>query len=142
VTASRTVPVGRRWSGRDGGSFAVELAAAFGAWVLGIAVLAVAYQVQASSNSVAHAAREAARAASLTADPSTAARTARDTATGRLAAGACQPDSVAVDVDTTRFRAGGTVTVIVRCRTDPPIGPSRTLTATADEVIDRYRGGT
>jgi len=138
---SWTVPLGCRWSGRDDGSFAVELAAAFGAWVLGIVVLAVAYQVQASSNGVAHAAREAARAASLTSDPSTAARTARETATDRLAAGTCQPHSVAVEVDTTEFHAGGTVTVIVRCRTDPPIGPSRTLTATADEVIDRYRGG-
>jgi Flp pilus assembly protein TadG len=129
-----------RWR-TDEGSYAVELAAAFAAWVLGVGVLAVAYQIQASGNAVAHAAREAARAASLAADPGAAVRLAGETAGNRLAQSPCEPSSVGVDVDITDFRAGGTVTVSVACRTDPPIGPVRTLRSSADEIVDRYRGG-
>jgi Flp pilus assembly protein TadG len=123
------------------GSFGVELAAGFGIWVLGIVVLATVYQIQASSNVVAHAAREAVRAASLAADPMTATRVAEQTVVARLASSPCEPGTVAVDVDTTRFGAAGTVAVTVSCRTDPPIGSSRLLTSSADEVIDRFRGG-
>jgi Flp pilus assembly protein TadG len=139
TTAGSTI---RGRAGRDErGSFAVELAAGFGAWVLGIVVLATAYQIQASSNVVAHAAREAARAASLAADPMTATRVAEQTVVDRLASSPCEPGTAAVEVDTTRFGADGAVTVTVTCRTDPPIGPDRSLTAFADEVIDRFRGG-
>jgi Flp pilus assembly protein TadG len=123
------------------GSASVEFAAAFGVWILGVAVLAAAYHLQATSNVVAHAAREAARAASLAADPGAAARVARQTASARLAQSPCEPGSVGVEVDTSDFRAGGIVVVSVHCRTDPPIGPVRILRSSADEVVDRYRGG-
>jgi hypothetical protein len=48
---------------------------------------------------------------------------------------------VGVDVDVSDFHAAGTVTVTVTCRTRPRIGPARTLSSSADEVIDTYRGG-
>jgi len=126
---------------RDGGSASVELAAGIGAWVLGLLVLATAYQVQASNDDVAHAAAEAARAASLTAEPADAADVAGRTAAQRLVTGPCEPGTVTVDSDLADFRAGGVVRVTVACRTRPPIGAPRTLTYTAEEVIDRYRGG-
>jgi hypothetical protein len=133
--------VGREPCLHDEGSVSVELGAGIGAWVLGVLVLATAYQVQASNDDVAHAAAEAARAASLTAAPADAADVAARTAAQRLITGPCQPGTVTVEADVADFRAGGVVRVTVVCRTRPPIGAARTLTYTAEEVIDRYRGG-
>jgi hypothetical protein len=125
----------------DRGSSALELCIGCGGWVLGLAVLAFAYQVQSGADDVADAAAQASRAASLTSAPGDAQQIARTTAVHRLLVGTCEPATVAVDTDVSTFRAGGSIQVTVSCRTDPPLGPARTLTATSEDVVDRYRGG-
>jgi hypothetical protein len=123
------------------GSAALELAIGVIGWALALAVLATAYQVQAGGDDVSDAAAQAARAAALTATAHDAAAVARATAQDRLATGTCEHGSVRVSADVAAFRAGGTVAVTVSCRTDPPLGPTRTLSSTGEEPIDRYRGG-
>ncbi len=135
-----------RWRPRsrgaaDRGSFAVELAAGFGIFVLALAVLAVAFQTRQASDAVGEAVREAARAASLATSPADATRQATDTARAALASSGCAPDSVTLHTDTSDFRAGGWVTVTAHCRVDLLLGPSRWIDSTADEIIDRFRGG-
>ena len=126
---------------RERGSVAVELGVGAVIWVIAVLVLGAVYQLTTSSDDVADAAAQAARAASLTAAPADAIDTATALVHQRLAVGACAPASVSVAVDVSDFRAAGTVTVTVACRTRPRIGPARTLRSTADEVIDTYRGG-
>jgi Flp pilus assembly protein TadG len=131
----------RPWGHRDRGSSALELVIGVLGWTLVLAVLAAGYQFETSGDDVSDAAAQAARAATLTADPTTATQVAQDTARTRLRTGACEPGTVTIQVAVGGFRAGSTVHVSVSCRTNPPIGPTRRLTATADDVIDRYRGG-
>ena len=123
------------------GSSALELCLAFGGWALGLAILAFAYQIQTGTDDVADAAAQAARAAAMTATSRDAQQVARSTALSRLRVGTCEPATVVVHTDVSGFQAGGTVEVAVSCRTDPPLGPNRTLTYTSEEAIDRYRGG-
>jgi hypothetical protein len=123
------------------GSAAIELAIGIFGWMAALLLVAAVYQLQAGSADVAHAAAEAARAASMTSGPADAERVATSTAEARLVQGPCEPNSVVVDVDTARFRAGGSVVVAVTCHIDALLGSSRTVTATGDEAIDRYRGG-
>ncbi|WP_239309763.1 hypothetical protein [Frankia sp. Cj3] len=128
----------RHW---DAGSFSLEFAAGWAIFLLAVVVVVVVYQAQESGTAVTTAAREAARAASLTADQDEAVAAATSLARTLLAESVCNRNSIDVTTATDGFRAGGTVTVAVSCRTDPPIGPSRTVRATAEEIIDRYRGG-
>jgi hypothetical protein len=134
------VNVGRRRTGEKG-SAAIELAIGVIGWAIGIALLATAYQIQAGNDDVADAAAQAARAAALTASPADASRVARTTAQDRLVTGTCEASTLAVTTDVARFRAGGSVVVTVSCRTAPPLGRARTLSRSAEEPIDRYRGG-
>lgn len=125
----------------EDGSFSLELAVGASIFVVAVLLLAFVYQVEQTGAALTSAAREAARAASLTADPNDAAQAARQLATSRLTGGTCVPGTVTVATNTAGFTAGGTVTVAVACRTHPTIGPARSLRASADAVIDRYRGG-
>jgi hypothetical protein len=125
----------------DAGSAALELAVGVFAWAAGLLLVASAYQLLGSRDDVAHAAGAAARAAAMAPTVREAAEAARVTAERRLAIGPCERGSVTVRVDGRDFRAGGTIQVDVSCRTDPLLGGTRTVTATADEVLDRYRGG-
>lgn len=129
-----------RWA-CDRGSVAVELGVAAVIWVVVMLVLGAVYQLSTSSDDVADAAGQAARAASLTSAPGDAIDVATTLARQRLSVGACNPASVGVDVDVSDFHAAGSVRVTVTCRTRPRIGPARTLSSSADEVIDTYRGG-
>jgi len=91
------------------------------------------------------AARDGARAAALTREAGAADAAARSSVDANLNAGGLPCDSVAVDVDTSDFRAGGTVGVRLVCSVKTSdlsllgIGP-RTMTSSSLAVIDVYRG--
>ena len=114
--------------------------------LIGFMLLVVfAGRVAQAEGDVAHAAHEAARAASLTGNPTAAVQAADATAGANIATGAVACRSLDVAVDTTRFDAGGQVAVTVTCRAAfadiamLAVPGSRTFVATAIEVIDTYR---
>lgn len=113
-----------------------------------VLLLFVAYagRVAGARNDAVGAARDAARSASLVRTPATAGPVAQEAAEATLAdqrvtcAGGPQ-----VDTDVTDFRPGGSVRVEVRCSLKLAdlsllgLRGTRDVTATATEVIDRYR---
>lgn len=123
-------------SKRDSGSFSVELAMIFPAFLFISAIVLVAGSIAQGHIDVQNAAQEAARAATLERDPGAAAAVGRSTGMQQISD--CDGPSVAVD--TSNFQAGGSVTVTVRCTVNAPLGQSRQMSATATEVIDTYRG--
>lgn len=95
------------------------------------------------------AAHQAARAASLTRNPTAATLAARQAATAALNHAGVDCTDPTVAVDTHDFAPGGLVTVTVSCRLDLSdaaallaTGDQRTLTATASSPIDTYRAVT
>lgn len=126
---------------RDSGSFAVEFASGFGIVVAAILLIAIAHQTSQSGAAVTGAAREAARAASLAPTVDGARHAAEQLVQERLNdTGACA--ELTVETTTSHFRAAGTVQVTVTCRTNSLLDWQRTLRATGESVVDRYRGGT
>jgi Flp pilus assembly protein TadG len=139
MAGSRPHP--RRTIGDDDGSYAVEFAVAAALVLIALLLLAVTYQTSQSSAAVTAAAREAARAASLAPSAEDAEAAADQTVRARITPGQGPCADVSVTTTTTSFRAAGTVSVAVTCRTGSLLGHRRVMHATADEVIDRYRGG-
>src|SRR5437764_1214235 len=91
------------------------------------------------------AARDAARAASITRNPTAAIAAARDAAEATLADRRVTCHHVHVSTDTSAFQPGGSVTVDVACDVDladvAPAGfGTRTLHGHAIAVVDSYRG--
>lgn len=114
--------------------------------LIGFMLLVVfAGRVAQAEGDVAHAAHEAARAASLTGDPTSAIETAQQTAAANISEGAVACRNLDVSVDTTDFTAGGQVGVTVTCEAAfadiamLAVPGTRTFSATAIEVIDTYR---
>ncbi len=135
-------------SGRgERGSVAVEVAVIAPALVALLLLVVFAGRVSQADGEVRRAAAAAARAASLRQDPSGAEDAARETATAILRASGLGCGTLDTAVDTSRFAAGGTVAVTVRCTASMAdvsllgVPGSRTFTARSVEVIDRYRGG-
>jgi Flp pilus assembly protein TadG len=125
----------------DEGSYSVEFAIAAALVLVALLLVAVAYQTSRSSAAVTAAAREAARAASLAPTAADAEAAADQTVRARITPGAGPCADVSITTTTTSFRTAGTVSVAVTCRTASLLGHRRILRASADEVIDRYRGG-
>jgi Flp pilus assembly protein TadG len=100
-----------------------------------------------TDNDVTAAARDGARAASRAADAAQADTVARETVADALAGRHVRCAELHVDVDTTGFTRDGNVGVDVRCAialgdlTGLRVPGSKTLSARAVEVVDRYRGG-
>jgi Flp pilus assembly protein TadG len=94
---------------------------------------------------VAHAAYEAARAATLTGTPSAAHAAAAETAVANIAVGAVSCRSLDVAVDTAAFNPGGHVTVTLTCQATfadlalLAVPGTRAFTASATAVIDVHR---
>jgi Flp pilus assembly protein TadG len=114
--------------------------------LIGFMLFAVyAGRVTQAEGDVANAAQEAARAASLTANPTDAEAAAGETAAANIAHDSVACRRLEVTVDTTGFTAGGRVAVTVDCEASfadlalLAVPGSRTFTATAVEVIDTYR---
>jgi len=114
--------------------------------LIGFMLLVVfAGRVAQTEGDVAHAAHEAARAASLVASPAAAVEAGEETAAANIANGAVGCRHLDVSVDTVDFGAGGQVVVTVTCEASfadiamLAVPGSRTFAATAVEVIDTYR---
>jgi Flp pilus assembly protein TadG len=96
---------------------------------------------------VDRAARDAARAASIARDPSSAEDAGISAASATLESGGISCRSLDVSVDVSRFTAGGTVATTVSCTVDLAdlaalrVPGTRTLTATFVEPIDAFRSG-
>lgn len=93
------------------------------------------------------AVEEAARAASLVGTPEAAQQVAEQTVASNLADAGLACRDLAVQVDTASFQPAGHVTVTATCAIGlddvafAGLPGQRSFTATATEVIDRYRGG-
>jgi Flp pilus assembly protein TadG len=90
------------------------------------------------------AVRDAARAASLAANPDAARTAARDTALADLQSANLHCRQPQIDTDTDEFTAGGQVTVTIRCSLDlsqlvlSGLPGRSTLTATSTAPLDTY----
>ena len=131
----------------QGGSVAVELAVIAPGLVALLLLVVLAGRVAQAEGDVRRAASAAARAASLRQDPAAAEDAAREAAAANLGAAGVSCGSLDMAVDTSRFSAGGTVAVTVRCTASMAdvsllgVPGSRTFGARSVEVVDRYRGG-
>lgn len=92
------------------------------------------------------AARDAARAGTIARSGSTAEADARRAADARLAGAGVTCRTLDVNVDVTDFRPGGTVTTTISCTVDLAdltllgVPGTRTITSTAVETVDTFRG--
>ena len=129
----------------DRGAVSTELAVLTPLLIGFMLFVVFAGRVAQAEGDVAHAAQEAARAASLTGTPSAAVEAAQETAAANISAGAVACRTLDVSVDTTNLAAGGQVAVTVTCEASfadiamLAVPGSRTFDATAIEVIDTYR---
>ncbi len=133
------------WSRHQRGAASTELAV-LTPLLIGFMLLVVfAGRVAQAEGDVAHAAHEAARAASMVATPEQATTAATETASANIAEGQVACRRLEVAVDTTNFTAGGEVAVTVTCEASfsdiamLAVPGTRTFEATAIEVIDTYR---
>jgi len=92
------------------------------------------------------AARDAARAGTIARSPGDARRDALAAAEARLSAGSVGCRDLTVDVDTSDFRAGGSVAVSVTCSVDLGdltllrVPGTRDISTHAVEPVDTFRG--
>ena len=127
------------------GTVAVEVAVIAPALVFLMLLVVYAGKVSEADGNVERAAADAARAASLRQHPGDATFDAQNTAAANLAAAGVPCLNLTTTVDTDDFAPGGTVTVTVRCEASMAdvtllgVPGRRTFTATAVEVIDRFR---
>lgn len=132
----------------DRGSVAVETAVIAPALVLLMLLVVYAGRVSHIDASVQRAASEASRAATLEGSPEAAEEAADDAARANLESTSSPCSDLAIDVDTTDFQPGGSVTATIRCTASMSdvallgVPGTRTFTAASTEVIDRFRGGT
>ncbi len=130
----------------DRGSVAVEVAVVAPAFVFLMLLVTFAGRVAEADANMTSAASEAARAASLRQHPTDATTDAETVAAANLSAAGIECVDLIVDVDTSDFAPGGTVTVELSCTASMAdvtllgVPGTRTFTSTATEVIDRYRG--
>ena len=130
---------------RDMGAVSTELAV-LTPLLIGFMLLAVyAGRVVQAEADVAHAAYEAARAATLRGDPVTAEAAAKEQAAANIAEGGVACRRLDITVDTTGFAAGGQVEVTVSCEASLAdlallaVPGTRIFNHTAVSVIDTYR---
>ena len=131
---------------QDRGSVTVELVV-LAPVVLALLLFTVGLgRIEDAQGTVDGAARDAARAASMQRDATSATTVARSTVTGDVAGTNCR--DLNVDVDTTGFAAGGDVVVSVTCTANladlalSGLPGRKTLTATSAAPIETYRGVT
>jgi Flp pilus assembly protein TadG len=134
-----------RWAGQQG-SAALELTLITPVLVVLLLFVAAGGRAVAARGDVDAAARDAARAASITRDAATAQAHARAAAAAAVGEGAAPCARLAIDVDTGDWRPGGAITVSVTCDLRLAdlallrVPGVRTVTATASAPLDVYRG--
>ena len=135
------------WTTGERGSIAVEVAVIAPAFIFLMLLVVFAGKVSEAEGNVERAASAAARAASLRQYPSDATTDAETAAEENLAQAGVPCTTLTTAVDTSDFRAGGTVTVTVTCRASMAdvtllgVPGTRVFTSQVVEVIDNYRGG-
>ena len=132
----------------DRGSVTVELVV-LAPVVLALLLFTVGLgRLEDAQGKVDGAARDAARAASLAADPATASADARRSAAADIAGTGLDCRNLTVSVDTGRFSPGGVVVVHVGCTADladlalSGLPGRKTLTANSAAPIEPYRAVT
>lgn len=120
---------------RDSGAVSTEFAVVFGAFVLFSSTVLVAGKIAQTEIDVRNAAQEAARAATLQRDETSAIAVAKSVGAAQVS----KCENAKVDVKTNGFQPGGVVTVIVSCDAEN-LFTTRKMSASATEVIDVYRG--
>lgn len=136
-----------RWTAGERGSIAVEVAVIAPAFIFLMLLVVFAGKVSEAEGNVERAASAAARAASLRQHPSDATTDAETAAEENLAQAGVPCTTLTTAVDTSDFRAGGTVTVTVTCEASMAdvtllgVPGTRIFRAQVVEVIDNYRGG-
>lgn len=134
-------------SRREHGSVAVELVLLAPVLFALIGFIVMVGRIGEVRQTVVNAAQQAARAATLVGDPVEAQAAATRAAHANLSTQDATCSSVAVEVDLSRFARGGDVGVEVACVVDlsdvtfAGLPGSRTVSASAVEVIDVWRGG-
>ena len=129
----------------DVGAVSTELAVLTPLLIGFMLLVLFAGRVAQAEADVAHAAHEAARAASLRGDPQAAVIAAEETAAANVAEGGVSCRRLDVTVDTSAFAAGGWVTVTVSCEASfadlatLAVPGNRRFTARATAVIDTHR---
>ena len=132
----------------DRGSVAVETAVVAPALVVLLLLVVYAGRISHLDATVQRAASEASRAATLEGSPDAAEQAAIDAARANLGSTSTPCADLIVDVDTTDFRPGGSVTATIRCDASMSdvallgVPGTRTFSASSTEIIDRFRGGT
>ena len=135
------------WTTGERGSIAVEVAVIAPAFIFLMLLVVFAGRVSEAEGNVERAASAAARAASLRQHPSDATTDAETAAEENLAQAGVPCTTLTTAVDTSDFRAGGTVTVTVTCEASMAdvtllgVPGTRVFSAQVVEVIDNYRGG-
>lgn len=119
------------------GSAAVELLLVTPLLVALVALVGLLGQLAGTRADLEAAARDAARSASLARSLSGAEAAGRAAANADLRGRPC--GEVEVDVDTSGFSAGGSVTVNLGCRLSGPVGGDRWLRASFTEQVDAFR---
>lgn len=128
------------------GSASLELVLLTPAIVLLLLLVVMGGRYAQARGDVDAAARDAARAASIARGPDSAAAGGEAAAQARLREGGVTCRNMTVGLDTTQFRAGGSVVATVTCMVDLgdltglKLPASRTFTATFAEPVDTYRG--
>jgi Flp pilus assembly protein TadG len=124
-----------------------ELAIVMFVWLLGcVALVVFAGRVAQAEGDVQSAAQEAARAATLTGNPSQADEVARQVAADNLTtSGVACTGTPTIQVDISDFTPGGYVAVTVTCTANfadiayLKVPGTRDFQSTATEIIDVYR---
>ena len=130
---------------RERGSAALEITLVTPLLILVLLFVIGLGRLASARGEVDGAARDAARAASITRNPAAAVTAAKAAAEATLADRLISCHHVHVSTDTSDFQPGGSVTVDVACDVDladvAPAGfGTRTLHGHAIAVIDTYRG--
>jgi Flp pilus assembly protein TadG len=140
-------PVPHRFDG-ERGSATAELVL-LTPLIVGLLLLIVAFGRFAQARSeVDEAARDAARAASIARNETSARTAAEQAAAATLQAGGVSCRTMTVDLDLADFRPGGNVAAHIACVTDLAdvsllrLPGSKTFAATSVSVIDTYRATT
>jgi len=135
----------RRLGGSDEGSVATELVLLTPLLLLMLFFVVALGRTVSARLDVDGAAAQAARAASIARDPTTANAMAQQTATTALGSDNVTCGHLTVSTDTADFTPGGQVRVTVSCTVDLAdlvglrLPASQTVSSTATSVIDVYR---
>lgn len=136
-----------RVGGDERGSVAAELTLLVPALLMLLLFVVFCGRLADARLRVDDAAHQAARAATLARSPGQADHDARTTAQGSLARAGVSCRRLTVDTEPGRFQPGGMLSVTVTCRLDASdlallsLPATIAISARADEVIDRWRGG-